>query len=216
MSDNADTAGERIPVELYFDYICPFCYIGWHRLARVVAEYPVAVHYRFVEIHPDNPAEGRPVSELGYPPEQWQAMLRNLEAMAAEDGLPIAEREFTTNSRRALLLAQTVLDERPEAFLGLHAAIFHAYFVERRNIGDTAVLRALAEALGVDDLTAAAWERQAPLERLLGHVEAARRIGLSGVPTLVVGRRAFPGAVSVDTLVSALRHEGVQPLTRSH
>lgn len=209
-------AHERIPVELYFDYVCPFCYIGWHRLARVVADYPVAVHYRCVEIHPDNPAEGRPVSELGYPPEQWQAMTRNLERMAAEDGLPLAERDFTTNSRQALLLAQTVLDERPEAFLGLHAAIFHAYFVERRNIGDPAVLRALAEAHGVADLTAAAWDSRAPLERLLEHVEAARRIGLSGVPTLVVGQRAFPGAVSVETLERALREQGIQPAAPEH
>ncbi|PWG62382.1 DsbA family oxidoreductase [Spiribacter halobius] len=207
---------ERIPVELYFDYVCPFCYIGWHRLARVVADYPVAVHYRFLEIHPDNPAQGRPVTELGYLPEQWQAMTANLERMAAEDGLPLAERDFTTNSRQALLLAQTVFDQRPEAFLPLHAAIFHAYFVERRNIGDEAVLRELAAAHGAGDLTEQAWQTQAPLERLLEHVEAARRIGLSGVPTLVVGKRAFPGAVSVDTLERALREQGIRPAAREH
>lgn len=209
-------AAGRIPVELYFDYICPFCYVGWHRLDRVVADYPVAVQYRAIEIHPDNPAQGRPVSELGYPPEQWRAMNENLVRMAAEDGLPLATREFTTNSRRALLLAQTVLDERPQAFAALHAALFRAYFVEQRNIGDEAVLRDLAERHGVADLTAAAWETQAPLERLLEHVEAARRIGLTGVPTLVVGERAFPGAVSVDTLERALREQGIRPVNREH
>jgi len=207
VNDAGAGTGERIPVEFYFDYICPFCYVGWHRLARAVERYPVAVHYRFAEIHPDNPATGRPLSALGYPPEQWQAMTRNLEAMARADGLPLASRDFTTNSRSALLLAQTVLDRRPEAFLDLHAGIFRAYFVERRNIGDTAVLQDLAQMHGVADLTTTAWERQAPLQRLLEHVEAARRIGLSGVPTLVVGQRAFPGAVSVDTLVSALQRE---------
>ncbi|WP_446913905.1 DsbA family oxidoreductase, partial [Klebsiella pneumoniae] len=87
--------------------------VGSERLDRLVARYPVTVQYRFVEIHPDNPPEGRPLSELGYPPAQWQQMMRSLQSMAVEDGLPLAERTFTTNSRRAILLAQTVLAHRP-------------------------------------------------------------------------------------------------------
>lgn len=203
---------QRIPVEFYFDYICPFCYVGSERLDRVVRRYPVAVQYRFVEIHPDTPAAGRPLTELGYDPERWRQMTSALEAMLAEDGLPFAERRFTTNSRSALLLAQTVLDRRPEAFHDLHRDLLRSYFVEQRNIGELSVLRDLATRHGVADLAAIAWDRPQALDRLLGHVEAAQRIGLTGVPTLVVGERAFPGAVSVDTLVAALEHDGVRPL----
>lgn len=201
MSDNEDV---RVPVALYFDYICPFCYVADARLDRVRERYPVAVQYRFIEIHPDNPHEGRPVEELGYPPEQWQAMNENLGRMAEEEGLPLAERTFTTNSRQALLLAQATFDERPEAFLGLHRAIFRAYFVEQRNIGDTGVLTALAAEHGVSDLAERAWSDNRYLARLLEHVEAAQALGLTGVPTLVVDDRPFTGAVSVETLEKAL------------
>lgn len=204
-------AGEPIPVQFYFDYICPFCYIGSERLDRVVARYPIAVHYRFVEIHPDSPPEGRPLSELGYPPEQWRQMTQTLQAMAAEDGLPLAERTFTTNSRRAILLAQTVLDRRPESFHALHRALLHAYFADGLNLGDPGVLRELAARHGVADLLPTAWQTAEPMTRFLEHVEAARRLGLTGVPTLVVGKRAFPGAISVATLEAALEHDGVRP-----
>lgn len=209
---NGSGTDERIPVQFYFDYICPFCYIGSERLDRVVRRYPIAVNYRFVEIHPDNPPEGRPLSELGYPPEQWRQMTQTLESMAAKDGLPLAERTFTTNSRRALLLAQTVLDHRPESFHALHRALFRAYFADGLNIGDPAVLREIASQQDIADLLPTAWETAAPMTRFLEHVEAAQRIGLTGVPTLVVGTRAFPGAISVETLEAALEHDGVRPL----
>jgi predicted DsbA family dithiol-disulfide isomerase len=212
---NGGASGERIPVQFYFDYICPFCYVGSERLDRLVARYPVTVQYRFVEIHPDNPPEGRPLSELGYPPAQWQQMMRSLHSMAVEDGLPLAERTFTTNSRRAILLAQTVLAHRPEAFQALHRALFRAYFVDALNIGAPEVLQSLAARHDVDDLLSTAWETREPVQLFLEHVEAARRLGLTGVPTLVVGPRAFPGAVSLATLEAALEHEGVRPLTEA-
>ena len=198
-----------VPIEVYFDYICPFCYVGNARLQRIARRYPGTVHYRFVEIHPDNPSQGRPLSELGYPAEQWQRMMDNLEALVSEEALPMVERTFTTNSRKAILLAQATADERPTAFAALNDALFHAYFAEGRNIGEEGVLRELAQRHGIEDLLAPAWQTAQYRERLLEHVEAAARIGLTGVPTIVVADRPFAGAVSMETLEAALRRENL-------
>lgn len=200
----------QIPIEVYFDYICPFCYVGNARLMRITRRYPVAIQYRFVEIHPDNPPQGRPLSELGYPAAQWLRMMKQLHAMVAEEGLPMAERSFTTNSRKAILLAQATLDERPAAFPALHCALFHAYFAEGRNIGDETVLRDLAQRQGVEDLIEPAWHTARYRQRLLEHVEAAQQVGLTGVPTLVIADRPFTGAVSMETLEEAMRREGIK------
>jgi predicted DsbA family dithiol-disulfide isomerase len=196
-----------IQVSCFFDYICPFCYIGNARLQRVGERFPLHIHWRFLEIHPNNPPEGQPLSALGYPAEQWAQMTANVERMAREDGLPLAPRTFTTNSRRALLLGQAVLDRRPERFPGLHQAIFEAYFVDGRNIGDPDVLASLAQQHGVDDLLQAAWDSPEYLNKLLGHVEAAQALRLGGVPALQVGGQLFSGAVSMDTLEQALARE---------
>lgn len=193
-----------VPVSFFFDYACPFCYVGSARLQRLANDYPLEISWRFIEIHPENPPEGKPVSELGYDPDQWRAMTESLRRMAEEDRLPLAERTFTTNTRRALVLAQAVLSQRPDRFQGFHNALFHAYFAERMNIGDPAVLRALAEEHGAGDLVDTAWNSSDYLARLLDHVEAARDLGLTGVPTLVVAGRPFVGAVSIDTLAQAL------------
>lgn len=198
----------KVPVSLYFDYICPFCYVGSVRLERLAARHPLAIRWRFIEIHPDNPAAGRPLSELGYPAEQWEAMQRSLQEMVKAEGIEMAERSFTTNSRRALLLAQTVLDRRPASFLPLHRRIFQAYFAERLNIGDPDVLTALARETGVDDLVEDAWGSPKYLGMLLKHVEKAQALGITGVPALEVGGRSFTGAVSMQTLERALQMAG--------
>ena len=69
------------------------------------------VERRFLEIHPETPAEGRPVSELGYPPDQWARMMENLERMGRAEGIVFSERTFTTNSHKSLLLAEAAKEE---------------------------------------------------------------------------------------------------------
>lgn len=199
-----------IPVGFFFDYICPFCYIGSIRLLRVGDRYPLHIRWRFIEIHPDNPSKGRPLSELGYPPAQWAQMQANIEQMVREDNIPMAPRTFTTNSRRAMLLAQAALDRRPDRFPALHQAIFEAYFVEGLNIGDPEVLTALARTHDVEGLLDQAWHGPEYFAKLLKHVEAAQALGLNGVPALQVGGRVFSGAVSVDTLERALEQTSGQ------
>jgi predicted DsbA family dithiol-disulfide isomerase len=198
------TASVATPVSFFFDYICPFCYIGSVRLLRVGERFPLRIRWRFLEIHPDNPTAGRPLSELGYPPAQWARMQENMHRMAREDGIPLASRTFTTNSRRALLLALAVLDQRPERFLPLHQALFTAYFVDGRNIGASEVLLELAQQHGVEDLIEPAWNSPLFLGKLLKDVEAAQALQLGGVPALQVGQRVFSGAISVQTLEQAL------------
>jgi len=202
MTDDAEAV--RIPLEFYFDYNCPFCYVASERLDRLAGRHPLAVHYRFIETHPRAPASGIPRGQLDQPAEQRQRTEAALDALVREDDLPLAGHILVTNTRRALVLAQAVVDERPESFWSLHRGLFRAAFAQGCNLGDPDVLRGVARFAGVDDLVDPAWESSAYVARLLEHVEAAQENGLTEVPTLVVGGRAFPGAVSVDTLEDAL------------
>jgi len=196
-----------IPVTVFSDYICPFCYVGSRRIDNVAAEFDLAITWANVEIHPDNPAEGKPVEELGYPPQQWQRMMAALTQMAEAEGLPIVERSFTTNSRRALLLAERAKDHDTDAFTRIHEALFHAYFAERRNIGDADVLRAIALDCGLSEADVeAAWHDPTYTERLRRNHEAAAHHQISGTPTFVIADgETLVGAVETDEIRQALR-----------
>jgi predicted DsbA family dithiol-disulfide isomerase len=201
-----------LSIAVYSDYICPFCYIGFLRLEKLKEGYDIDVDWRFLEIHPDNPPEGRPVSELGYPPRHWEMLMDNLRRMAEEEGVTLAERTFTTNSRRALKLAQAVREHRPEAFEALNRSLYEAYFLRRENIGDPGVLGALADSCGVErELVERAW-RDRHYEGVLDENQrSAARMHVTGTPTYVFGDRVYSGAVPVRVLRRAAAESTGEP-----
>ena len=176
--------------------------MGERRLARLSEEFDIHVERRFLEIHPETPAGGRPVSELGYPPEQWARMMENLNRMGKAEGIVFSDRTFTTNSHKSLLLAEAAKEEGQEIFEALNEGLFRAYFTEGRNIGDPQILRDVAQAAGVPIVrTGQAWSDAAYEERLVLDREAAARLGITGIPTFIVdGHWIIEGAVPVEML----------------
>jgi predicted DsbA family dithiol-disulfide isomerase len=196
----------KISVSVFSDYICPFCYIGDRRLVRLADRYDLAVDWHFLEIHPDTPPSGMPVSELGYPEEQWRQMMEHLARMAGEENIPLAERKITTNSHKALLLAEAAKGEGANVFNALNEKLFAAFFGEGRNIGDDSVLRTLAEEAGVaPDVVERAWSEPAFEETLNANRAVAARLGITGVPSFLIGNRILVGAVPAETLFAAAR-----------
>jgi predicted DsbA family dithiol-disulfide isomerase len=129
-------------------------------------------------------------------------MMENLDRMGKAEGIVFAGRTFTTNSHKALLLAEAAKEEGPEIFEPLNEGLFRAYFTEGRNIGDPQVLRDVAQAAGIPaGLTGKAWTDAAYEERLSLDREAAARIGITAVPTFIAnGRWIIEGAVPLEML----------------
>ncbi|MEE8388975.1 MAG: DsbA family protein [Acidiferrobacterales bacterium] len=191
-------------VTVYSDYICPFCYVGNVRLARLRNEYELKVNWRFIEIHPETPVEGQPVDALGYDPAQWKQMMDNLGRMAEEDGLAFGDHHFTTNSHKALLLAQAAKEAGREAFYALNDNLYEAYFGEGKNIGDSSVLREIATRSGVSsEIVERAWQDSKYEEVLNKNLLNAVSLNVTGTPTFFFGENRLTGAVSETALREA-------------
>ena len=205
-----DEAGKPLlKVTVFSDYICPFCYIGDLRLSRLREHFNLRVNWCAIEIHPETPAEGRPIESLGYDDERRQAMMTSLNEMATAEGVVLKDREFTTNSRLALLLAEAAKLQGREVFYRLHNALFEAFFVEGRNIGERAVPEALARKAGMsDDQIAAAWDDAASIEKLAQYRQAARDLSVRATPTFFIGEQRLDGAVPYSQLLDAARVAG--------
>jgi predicted DsbA family dithiol-disulfide isomerase len=176
--------------------------VGERRLARLIDTFDLKVERSFLEIHPETPPEGRPISSLGYPAERWKEMMANLARMGKEENIVFMDRTFTTNSRKALLLAEAVKESGLAIFDSLNESLFRAYFSEGRNIGDVTVLREIAEETGIPKETVdLAWSDPLYEERLKREHEVASRIGITGIPTFMIGNKwILEGAVPVDML----------------
>jgi len=196
----------QLQIAVLSDYICPFCYIGYLRLEKLRRHFDLAVNWVLVEIHPESPPEGKPVGELGYPRKHLDRLLEQLGELARIEGGELAPHAFTTNSRRALLLAEAAKQHGPDVFYTLHRRLFEAFLLEGRNIGDTQVLETLAEACGVPgDTVEKAWREPVYEQTLQRNLAAAAKIGATATPTFFIGDQRLTGAVPVDELLGAAR-----------
>ncbi len=194
----------ELQVTVFSDYICPFCYVGHHRLMRLKDSYDIKINWCLLEIHPENSEQGEPITSLDYPSEQWNQLLQNLIRVAQEENIPLAELKFTTNSKNALLLAEHCKQLGHEKFYALHEKIFTAYFVEQRNIGDKNILREISAEVGIDEATTElAWANGPQHQRLLQNYHTARKYEIQSVPSFIFGERVLTGVVGEDIMRDA-------------
>ena len=165
----------------------------------------MTVQWVHFPLHPDTPQEGRSLEELfrgrGYDVPKMQAQMR---ARMAAEGLAYGERKMTYNSRLAQELGKWA-DTQPGGE-AIHDALFKAYFVEGRNIGDPDVLVDVARSIGLDPLQAKdVIEKRTHKAAIDADWEKSRRYGVTGVPTFVAGSQGVVGAQPYETLEQLVR-----------
>ncbi|HWK54571.1 MAG TPA: DsbA family protein [Hyphomicrobiales bacterium] len=180
------TATDKTPMlELFTDFVCPWCYLGNAVLTQFTAKETLTVRRTPFPLHPDTPPEGLPLAEL-LPGRDLGDIHRKLYAVMDELGLEHGERRYTYNSRLAqelALWADTQREGRP-----LDALLYRAYFVHDQNLADSAVLLPLVEQAGLDVAEA---EQVLQTRRHSEDVDEAwarcRRYGINSVPSYVMG-----------------------------
>ena len=162
------------------------------------------MEWRGVEIHPETPEGGRPLTEL-FRKEDVDGMMAHLRSAGAPFGITFADRPFLSNSRRALQAAEFAREHGK--FDRLHPALFSAYFSQALDIGSMDVLLKIGQEAGLDT---AAMEKaimsNAFMPKLAQAQEDAGKAGVTGVPTFVInGRKTIVGAQPLDVFRKALR-----------
>lgn len=165
------------------------------------------VEWRAFELHPETPLEGMRLPWADDP--RYEAMAERLQQMAAEADLPMNPPTWVSNSRRALEAAEFAREQgRHEAF---HDAVFRAYFAQGQDIGDWAVLQQVAGAVGLDATAMRqAVERGTHRAAVDAQIGEARRLGITGVPTYILGNLAVVGAQPYEVFQRAMARLGVE------
>lgn len=205
-------------IDVVSDAICPWCWIGKRNLEGALAILAEAgerfeVHWRAFQLNPDLPAEG--VDRASYRAAKFgsEARGRELDAQVAAAGRA-AGLEFrhdlmrrTPNTVEAHRLIGWAGTQGPERQSAVQEAIFRAYFQEGRDIGQRAVLAALAGEAGLDAAAAAAFLAGGEgAEEVRAEDAGFRQLGISGVPTFALdGHVLFSGAMPAERIAEAIR-----------
>ena len=199
-------AKPELKLSVFSDYICPFCYIGHHRIQQLKRDYDLKINWCLIEIHPETPDTGMPTTDLNYSDQQWQGIVNSLNLLIDEDQLPFKhEHQFTTNSHKALLLAEACKPLGAETFYKIHNRLFEAFFVDMLNIGDEAILRQIAKECEIPENTVdEALTNNNELEKHLKlYLQYASQAQVTGVPTTIIGQESISGVPSVSSLQQA-------------
>lgn len=144
----------------------------------------MTVRWYGFEIHPDTPISGQAMPHF---PGREQAD-QYLNSQGSRYGIQFQPLERLSNSHRALLASEYAREHG--AFEAFHRAIFYRVFTAREDIADWAVLRSVAQAVGLDpDGMTAAVEGGVYDNRLEEAQQLAHVFGVDATPTFIINRR---------------------------
>ena len=128
-----------------------------------------------------------------------EASYQRMKGLMDEEGLDYSRRTHTFNSRLAQELGAWA--ETQPGGGAIHEALYRAYFVDGRNVGDVDVLLDVAQSVGLPVDEARQVIEQRTFEAVVDTDWAkSRDYGVTGVPTFVAGGYGVVGAQPYEAL----------------
>ena len=202
-------------LEVFTDFVCPWCYLGEKQLREATADTDVTLRYVYFPLHPETPSEGMTMEQLfsgrGM---DVAATQQQLGTMMRREGLDYGPRTHTFNSSRAQQLAKyiAVLDTEAgtESEGQFRTEVFLAYFARGENIAKPEVLQGICNRIGIVDIDIEkALSDPAAGQKVNDDWAYCRKMNVTGVPAFLFGEQWVHGCQGVTALESLIRVERV-------
>ncbi|MEO1363289.1 MAG: DsbA family oxidoreductase, partial [Pseudomonadota bacterium] len=148
---------DAIKLDIMSDPICPWCYIGKAHLDRALEahpNHPFVIEWHPFQLNPDMPAEGmdrRAYLEAKFGGKEgavraYAPVVKNAEKAGLKIDFEGMRRTPNTLDAHRLIHWAGIEGKQTAAV----SALFKAYFVEARDIGDPEVLADIADTIDMD------------------------------------------------------------------
>jgi predicted DsbA family dithiol-disulfide isomerase len=208
------SAIKPLKIDVVSDVVCPWCYIGKHRIEQALAlapEVPVELTYRPFFLNPWVPREGIERDEylttkFGSP-ERYKQIAGRIAEAAGEEGLEyhpeLVQRQPNTIDCHRLIHWAEAIGQGP----AMKQRLMELYFRDGGDLTDREVLVRAAADCGLDaDAIRARLATDEDVEDVSAQAQEAADKGISGVPTFVFDQKyAVSGAQDPTLLARAIR-----------
>jgi len=205
-------------IDIIYDLVCPWCYIGKRRLEQALRLRPsveATTRWRPFLLNPEMPPDG--INRTAYLMNKFgsEARVWRTYSAIAEAGQSveidfaferIGQMPSSVNSHRLVYFA----DRQSKADATVET-LFLAFFVNGQNIGKIDVLLKIGENLGLD-VGALSLYLDGDTDVAMVHDENdhAHRMGINGVPSFIFdGEHAISGAQPPEALARILDAAGI-------
>ncbi len=201
-------------IEIIYDTVCPWCYIGKRRLDQALALRPnlnVTTHWRPFLLNPELPPDG--VDRTAYLVKKFgsETRVRRIYGAIGEAGQSV---EIDFAFERIQKTPNSVDSHRLVKYAARHGAaadavveaLFVAYFVHGLDIGEEQVLLDIGARHGLDEADLRTYlAGDTDLEAVTQDNARAHRLGVNGVPSFVfTGPMVISGAQEPQILARML------------
>jgi len=205
----------KLLIDVISDVICPWCYIGKRRLEKAIAaldgQHEVQVRWHPFQLNPTMPKEG--ISRKDYRTRKFGSWERSLEldakviAVGKTEGIHFAFDKIirtpnTVDAHRLIWLA-----DQHSCQDAVVEALFKAYFIEGKDIGNQQTLIEVVSEAGLERQVA---ETMLSSDEGMDVIEEAgelsQRHQVTGVPFFIVNNAiTLSGAQEPNTFLDAFR-----------
>lgn len=205
-------------IEIWSDFVCPYCYIGKRHLEKALEQVSldetVEIEYKSYQLNPaankhyDKHIDVLIAEKYGISVED--AARNNQRIIASAKGLGLEYNFDTlkpTNTFDAHRLSHYAKDSGK--MVDFTEVIMKNYFTDSYNISDEAILLTAAEKVGLDSEEAKqVLNSDQYASEVASDIEQARKLGISGVPFFVINDKVgISGAQPVDTFIDAINQQ---------
>lgn len=215
-----------LTIDIWSDYVCPFCYIGKRELENALVETglkeKVRINFKAFELSPNGPTEPTigMLEDLskrkGQPIESIKQMVQGIVARAKGIGL---DYRFDDMLAQDTLVAHRLAKYAAEVDKAAeyNERILHGVFTENKFLPDRDQLTALTTDIGLDQekVYEIIDDKQAYLAEVEQDKNEARQLQIAGVPFFVINNKyALSGAQTKADFVNAIEEiadaEGIE------
>ena len=190
-------------IDVIFDTVCPWCFIGKRRLDSALAQRPhieADINWHAFMLNPDMPPEGMDRRDYVKVKFGGESRSRRVHHAIGEAGRTvgisfafdrIGRTPNTVDSHRLVRFAAET--GRADAAI---EALYYAYFLNGQDIGNRSVLFTIGDRLGLDgDALRDYLYSDRDVDDVNEQNARAHRLGISGVPSFVIdGEYSISGA----------------------
>jgi predicted DsbA family dithiol-disulfide isomerase len=217
VANSKNIEGENMKIEVWSDFVCPFCYIGKRRLEEALNQFPhkdqVEVEFKSFELDQNAPENnGKSIHEVlaakyGMSVEEARSANKGVGQQASSVGLTFNFEEMKpTNTFDAHRLAKFAKGQGKER--EITEKLLFGYFTESKHLGDYEVLADIAESVGLDrtETLNVLNDKSNYANDVRIDENIAQQYGVSGVPYFVINQKyAISGAQPTETFLGALK-----------
>lgn len=203
-------------IEVWSDFVCPFCYIGKRRLEEALDKFDyrdhVEVEYKSYELDPNSPINSDKniheaiAEKYNMSLEQAKETNENIGKQAETVGLTYHfDNMKPTNTFSAHRLVKFA--KKADKEHALTEALLHGYFTENIDLNDHDTLANIAENIGLDrnEALETLQDEQVYAKEVRTDEALAKQYGVTGVPFFIINSKyAISGAQPLETFTSAL------------